>query len=43
MLSELNARQGMLYERAIERGIDDEVFTPIRIGTRSLLSLCAMR
>lgn len=28
MLSELNARQRALYERVIQRGVDDGVFTP---------------
>lgn len=28
MLSDLNARQRVLYERAIQCGIDDGVFTP---------------
>lgn len=28
MLAQLNARQHVLYEKAIQRGIDDGVFTP---------------
>jgi hypothetical protein len=41
MLSELNARQRVLYERAIQRGIDDGVFLPNQDpGAIAALALC---
>jgi hypothetical protein len=52
VLSELKARQRVLYERAIQRGIDDGVFTPnqdpgaiaaIALCMEDAHSLCAMR
>ncbi len=52
VLSELNGRQRVLYERAIQRGIDDGVFTPnqdpgaiaaIALCMEDAHSLCAMR
>jgi hypothetical protein len=41
MPSELNARQRVLYERAIQRGIDDGVFTPNQDpGAIAAIALC---
>ena len=41
MLSELNVRQRVLYERAIQRGIDDGVFTPNQDpGAIAAIALC---
>lgn len=41
MLDELNARQRGLYERAIQRGIDEEVFTPNQDARAiALIALC---